>query len=300
MHCRYDNADIYYGRTVCSFDQTMPYYYLWTGVTLVVPVAICTIFLFVLSAKLWWRVRLMNSQYQLSLVKAVVLYPVVGFLFCAPVLGLFIYQAMKAQKVPLSPEYTASPTFLTSYTRVQSIIAFFTLQGLLNSIVFFANSAEARERWSKLFQVYFGCCFRKNDEQADVLRLSMYSTTAATDFLDDNEMMGLLQEQLQRDRGSTSRRSSRSSHAYPNDSKPSSARPSFNDHAKNELGDGIEECDENNVSSRFNPAITTNALHDRRMNAINDIIPIPTSGTSQTNISANAPSAFELSLGTPK
>jgi len=214
------------GKGLCNMDTTNKYYYIWTGTLFVGPLLMATVFLLFLSAKLWLRIRHMNAGYQKALVRSVVLYPLVTLLACLPLLVVFLMNLNG--KHMASPEYDATGAYMFEYDFVGFVFAWNSLQGFLNTLVFFANSGESRERWAWIIRKYWRKLRMHCVSQAERERMKQELEARNTllnikDFLDDGEMEQTIQDQINDFKAAQSSRES----TFSDVSAASSNRSSF-------------------------------------------------------------------------
>jgi len=187
---------------LCNFNTYNPHYFLWVGSLFVLPLVVAALFLLLLGGKLWCRIRHMNAGYQTALVRSVVLYPMVTLLTCLPLLSVFVWVIATQNDAPAT-NAEAATQWMFKYDLVSYTVAWNCSQGLLNSLVFFANSGESRERWYKLLVRFWRrVCVQiagvapsgQEDESTSLLK--------NTDFLTNSEMEETIQEQFSAERRS--------------------------------------------------------------------------------------------------
>jgi len=184
---------------LCNFNTENPHYFLWTGLLFVLPLFVASIFLLFLSVKLWLRIRHMNAGYQTALVRSVVLYPMVTLLTCLPLMSVFVWDVATQNDTPTT-NTEAVKQWMFKYDFVSYTVAWNCSQGLLNTLVFFANSAESRERWHNLFSLFWRRFCSKGAEAARSSQDESIGLLTNTDFLIDSEMEETIQEQFSAER----------------------------------------------------------------------------------------------------
>jgi len=210
----YGTASFLLGKGLCNFDTQSSYYYVWAGMLYILPLTVSTVLLLFLSAKLWLRIRPMTAGYQRALVRSVVLYPCVTLLTCIPLLVLFIWDWHLSNARKPSSEAAAADKFLVTYSFVGYTFAWNALQGFINTVVFFVNSGESRERWHKLLaECWKGCRIACCADAAEAERLRTEDKALDTlmnpmDFLDDGEMEQAIRDQMRDFHGDGSSRAS--------------------------------------------------------------------------------------------
>lgn len=161
----YGESATFRDRSICTLNIFGPYYYTWILEGFIVPLAITTVVLCVLTVMLYSKLRHLCSNFNKNLVGSLILYPTMTLFTASPLLYFFIYH------YGVYPTAQGNPPniFIIQYTHAQLVYAWMGMQGFFNCIIFFCNSTEARMRWKHILRYLFlRCCgYQQNQYKKD-------------------------------------------------------------------------------------------------------------------------------------